>query len=817
MKQINLFREFLGGRINASIRQNLTAQWGSRINASIRQILPILTLLLLALTHLQAQSLKGKVLDNVKQPLPFATVSLNGTDLNALTDADGEFHIKDIPKGTYTVTVSYLGYISISEEIEFVRPEPRVRYYTLQEDALNLESVVVSGTRYERDRANNPVVVGVIDDKLFNATQSIAISEGLNFQSGVRVETNCQNCGFTQVRLNGLEGAYSQILINSRPVFSALNSVYGLDQIPTNIVERVEVVRSGGSALYGSNAIAGTINIITRDPVENNWQLGSNTALIDGDALDQTFTLNGSIVNEELTTGITFYGMSRNRDSYDANDDGFTELVDLENTILGAKAFLKPSDRSKITLDFSALEEYRRGGNRLDLAPHFTDITEELDHNTFFGGINYELWSRDSRNKISVYASTQSTQRDSYYGGLGGGRTAEDSTLALNAYGLTKDLAVVAGTQFNHYLRNNDVLTIGLENQYYDTRDEIQGYNRLIDQKVNTTGFFAQYEWKPSESFTALLGGRYDISNVDGIYTIGGIDRSADVSIGVFSPRATLLYKINENLRFRGGYARGFRAPQAFNEDLHISSVGGEPLFVILSDELDKETSDAFTASLNYTETKGLTQINLLVEGFLTQLRNPFTQVSTGSVLPNGSILEEVRNGEGATVSGINFEAGYSPSRQLAFQIGGTLQQTSYDETQVLFEPEDGTDNIVAVDEFVRNPNLYGYFTSYYNFSNDFRIDLTGTYTGSMIVPRVVGDDGFLNLIDTDPFFDVNLKGSYRFDISDDFKLELSSGVRNLFNSYQPEFDSGPERDSDFIYGPAAPRSVFISVKIGNL
>ena len=168
-----------------------------------------------------------------------------------------------------------------------------------------------------------------------------------------------------------------------------------------------------------------------------------------------------------------------------------------------------------------------------------------------------------------------------YYGGLGGGRTAEDSLLAINAYGVTDDIAIVAGVQFNHYFKNDNVLTIGVENQTYNTRDEIKGYNRLIDQQVNTTGFFAQYEWKPNDKFTALLGGRFDVSNVDGAYSIGGIDRTADVNVGVFSPRLTLLYKINDNLRFRGGYARGFRAPQAFNEDLHISSVGGDPLFVI--------------------------------------------------------------------------------------------------------------------------------------------------------------------------------------------------------------------------------------------
>ncbi len=787
-------------------------------NNFTRIIMSTFLLVISLVAYGQNATLSGKVSTAAGNPLGAATIALEGTNIGSTADENGKFTVESIPAGDYLVRVYFLGYLSVSETITFKAGQTVEKSFTLNEDALNMETVVVSGTRYERDRTNNPVVVNVVDNKLLKATQSIAISEGLNYQPGVRVETNCQNCGFTQVRLNGLEGAYSQILINSRPIFSALNSVYGLDQIPSNIVERVEVVRSGGSALYGSNAIGGTINIITREPVENTWEIRSNTAVIDGDANDQTFNMNGSIVNESLTSGVTFYGMSRKRDSYDANGDGFTELVDLENTVFGVRAFFKPGELSKISVDFSALEEYRRGGNRLDLAPHFTDITEELDHNTFFGGINYEQWSKDNRNKFSIYASTQRTDRGSYYGGLGGGRTAEDSLLAINAYGVTEDLAIVGGLQYNRYLGNNDVITIGVENQYYDTQDEIKGYNRLIDQRVNTTGFFAQYEWKPNEKLTALLGARYDISDVQGNYQVGQINNTADINIGVFSPRFTLLYKINDNLRFRGGYARGFRAPQAFNEDLHISSVGGEPLFVILSEGLDKETSNAYTGSFNYTRSTGLAQVNFLLEGFYTQLQNPFTQVSTGSVLPNGSIVEEVRNGEGATVSGINFEAGYSPSSKFAFQLGGTAQQTSYEETQVLFEPEGGSgEGIVAVDEFVRNPNLYGYFTTYYNFSEAFKVDLTGTYTGSMIVPRVVSETGFLDLFESDAFLDLNIKASYEFKVSDDFNLELSGGFKNIFNSYQPEFDSGPERDSDFIYGPMAPRSVFISVVIGNL
>ncbi|MEL6558029.1 MAG: TonB-dependent receptor [Bacteroidota bacterium] len=764
----------------------------------------------------QSGSVTGQVSD-ANGPMEFATVGLEGTTFGTTTDENGNFSIGNIPAGFYTLKASSAGFRTFSKNIEVKPGTPLTVEIQLAEDLLNLEEVVVSGTRYEYDRVSAPVVVNVLDNKILNATQSIAISEGLNFQPGVRVETNCQNCGFTQVRLNGLEGAYSQILINSRATFSALNSVYGLDQIPTNIVEQIEVVRGGGSALYGSNAIAGTINIITQDPVENTWEIRSNTALIDGDALDQTYTFNGSIVSESLNSGVTFYGMNRNRDSYDANGDGFTELVLLENNVLGAKAFLKPGERSKLSLDFSALNEYRRGGNRLDLAPHFTDITEELQHNTFFGSLNYDLWSKDDKNKVSIYASSQKTDRDSFYGGLGGGRTAEDSLLAISAYGLTEDRAIVAGTQYNRYLANDDVLTVGVESQNYDTRDEIQGYNRLIDQQVHTVGFFGQYEWKPSAKFTGLIGARYDVTDVTGNYQIGDINRSVDANIGVLSPRLTLMYKLNESIRLRGGYARGFRAPQAFNEDLHISSVGGEPLFVILSDNLDKETSNSYSGSVNITKEIGVAQTNLLIEGFYTQLQNPFTQVSTGSTLPNGSILEEVRNGEGATVAGVNFEVGYSPSSKFAFQLGGTAQQSNYDEAQVLFDPEDGSENILAVDEFVRTPNLYGFFTTNYNFTETFKLDVSGTYTGPMIVPRVVGDDGFLNLIDSESFFDANIKASYQFDIRDDFQLELSGGIKNIFNSYQPEFDSGPERDSDFIYGPAAPRSIFVSIKIGNL
>ena len=781
-------------------------------------------LLLLACSWLgtltgQKAALTGTI-NTGEGPLPFANVLLTGPELSrgTIADEEGSFTMTQLPEGSFTLTISRLGYQTTTQDITLQEGQTLSLAIILQEDRIDMDEVVVSATRYDIQRKEAPVVVNVLNERIFESTQSMILSESLSFQPGVRVEANCQNCGFTQVRLNGLEGGYAQILINSRPVYSALTSVYGLEQIPTSMIERVEVVRSGGSALYGSNAIAGTINIITKEPVSNRWEVGTNLALIDGTTSDNTINFNGSLVSEDLRSGVTFYGMKRDRDAFDANGDGFSELTLMENNTIGAKAYFRPSEYSKITLDVNAIQEYRRGGDRLELAPHFTDITEELDHNTFIGGLTYDQQSKDRRNNFSAYLSAQTTGRDSYYGGLGGGRTAQDSLTAINAYGTTNDLALVGGLQFSRQFASRDVLTVGLENQFSSVDDVIPGYNRLVDQTVNTIGAYGQYEWKPTADFTALLGLRFDQSTVDGRFDLGDLNRTAEVTANVLSPRLTLLYNLSENLQLRGGYARGFRAPQAFNEDLHISSVGGEPQFVLVSDGLDKETSDAFTASFDYTQTDGLQQLNVLLEGFYTLLNNPFTIVSTGSILENGSILEEVRNGVGAQVAGLNFEVNYSPSGLFLLAAGGTLQQANYREEQILFEPAPGNDQdpVVATDRFIRQPSSYGYFSGSFTPNESFGLDLTGIYTGPMLVPRVISESGLLDIIESVPFMELNLKASYHFDITDAFHLELSGGVQNMLNSFQPQFDRGPQRDSDFVYGPMRPRTFFVGIKIGD-
>ncbi len=756
-----------------------------------------------------AQQITGTILNPKNQIVENATISIEGTSISTFSGKDGKFSLT-ASGDNVNIIVRAVGYQPLRRTIsksEFKMPID----LKLSEDNLNLSEVVVSATRYGVERKKAPVIVNVLSPKLFNATQSVAMFETLSYQPGVRVENNCQNCGFSQVRLNGMEGAYSQILINSRPVFSALNSVYGLDQIPTSMIDRIEVVRSGGSALFGANAIAGTINIITKDPIENDWQIKSTNALVGGKSWENTVDFSTSYVDNDLMSGVTFYGMHRDREAYDANNDGFSEITNLRNTTFGTKAFLKPSEYSRLTADLSVLNEYRRGGDRLDLAPHFTDVTEQLRTNSLIGGLTYDQYSRDWKHKVSLYASAQKSGRESYYGGLGGSDDPQDSIIASNAYGDTDDLSFVTGAQYT-YTFDKDVFTAGVEFNLSETKDQIPGYQRLIDQKAKALGTYAQYEWNIVDGFKALLGARYDYTNIDGKYSLAGFNRTSDENFGTFSPRATILYDITSDLQFRGGYARGFRAPQAFNEDMHVTSIGGDQVFVLIGENLNTEYSDAYTGSFNYTKNFGNTQTNLLVEGFYTNISNPFTTVMTSE--GDGIIIEEMRNGVGSRVYGSNIELNVAPSSALSFQAGGTIQRSEYQEEQVLFEGATADEDVTSK-KYMRAPNAYGYLNTNWKAAPKFTVDMTGVYTGKMLVPHVQADESVI--IKTSPnFMELNLRLGYTFLVKKDYNIELFGGVQNIFNAYQKDFDTGATRDSDYVYGPTRPRTLTFGVKIGH-
>ena len=236
-----------------------------------------------AMTHAQNAkvsdaNITGHVIDAENgEHMPGCLVKILSTGLATVTDASGHYVFRDLKPGSYTLEVSSIGYVAARLDARAEAGRTVELNFEIRPDAFMLDQVVVTSSKSETRRRESPSLVNVVTGSALLGLGACSLADGLDFQPGVRVENDCQNCGFTQVRINGLDGHYSQILMNSRPVFSALTGVYGLEQIPANMIDRVEVMRGGGSALFGSSAVGGTINIITKDPMTNSakWPISS--------------------------------------------------------------------------------------------------------------------------------------------------------------------------------------------------------------------------------------------------------------------------------------------------------------------------------------------------------------------------------------------------------------------------------------------------------------------------------------------------------------------------------------------------------------
>ncbi|CAM1342829.1 TonB-dependent receptor [Tenacibaculum amylolyticum] len=740
------------------------------------------------------QTIKGKVTFN-NEPVPFVSVYIKDTSIGTTTNENGLYEINATAQKA-TIVFQSIGFKIVEKEIQLNTNNTITIDVSLEEDVLGLDQVVVSATRTHLNRKLAPVIVSVTDSKLLDATQSISLSEGLNFQPGLRMETNCQNCGFSQVRINGLDGAYSQILVDSRPIFSALNGVYGLDQIPANVIQRIEVVRGGGSALYGANAIAGTINIITKDPIENTFQVGQNVSLIKGDALDLATTLNGTVVNEEATAGLTYFGMYRNRNPYDYDGDSFTEITKLETQTFGFKGYLKPTETSRLTAEFNSISEFRRGGNKLSLQPFESDVAEQIDSDVLIGGLTYESVINDGKQHFSAYVSTSRSKNKNYYGG-GEDLIAQNGTVI--GFGNSRDETWVLGSQYAHrldsFLGGKGNFTGGIEFKYDKMKDEKPGFNAFVNQTLRTYGIYAQQEWTINKQWKVLGGLRADIHNL------------TDENI-ILNPRLNVLYFANENTRLRASYAKGFRAPQVFTEDLHAQIAAGEVLTVRVDRaNLVSETSHSFTASFDWNKNLSKGEIAFTLEAFYTKLVNPFILEQLNN------LIWEKRNGDNADVKGINIEAKYAPNEKWILQAGATIQEGKYNEP--VQWSDDPTISLENADNFFKSPNFYGNFVATYAPTKRFQNNISGVYTGSMYVPHLAGFITQDWLEKTQDFFELNLKSSYDFYL-DDHKhstIQISGGIQNLFDSYQQDFDQGADRDANYIYGPSRPRTFFIGLK----
>lgn len=784
------------------------------------RILILLSLPQIAFAQKQKERSDANIFGHVvccENHLPFVTVSIKGTTIGTLTDESGHYQLVNLPVGEHLLVASCVGYKTKEIPIITRKSQTWEINIELEQDILNLSEVIISHDRSEEKRVEAPIMVNTIPVQLFNNTQSQTLSEGLNFSPGLRLENNCQNCGFTQVRMNGMEGPYTQILINNRPIFSGLAGVYGLELIPANMIEKVEVVRGGGSALYGSNAIAGTINIILKEPGANTYEAGTNYGLIGpglsgsgGVAPDYSVNINTSMVSEDDKAGIALYGFSRQREMFDANNDGFSEIPLMNNLTLGTRFFHDLGNRGQMSVDFFTIKEQREGGNNHHLPLHERDVSEAVRHDLKTGALTYEQYFRQY-DLLSIFASGQFLNRDSYYG----------ANKSLNDYGNSKDRTFSTGAHYKALLGNSSVVA-GIDNTCGFLIDTKLGYpdlnnaviindtiveiphteNTIIaDQSSIITGIFAQYELKLAKAKIAL-GGRFDN------YKVKDHTKNEDPKTGnVVSPRISLMYEIFEELKARISYSKGFRAPQIFDEDLHIETSGSRKVINENAPDLKQETSNSAMISLDYNGMTGTMYTGFLVEAFYTRLLHPFVN-DIGIPDDEGIVIYTRRNSEdGAVVKGINMEFKIKSSEALSLTSGFTIQSSKYDIAQEFEERN-----------FLRTPNQYGYFIFDVNFSENTSLSTTGNYTGSMLAPyfgtETDPDEGELRK--TEDFTDLGLKLSQKFKLNA-ISMEIYGGIKNAFNAYQSDFDKGINRDPAYIYGPISPRTIYIGLKIGNL
>lgn len=763
----------------------------------------IISNILILLFPLSLSAQTGSITGFVKKDghaLEFVTIKLKDQTLGAITNHQGKYTISEIPYGNYTVLATFIGFEKQEKTISINAQSPTAEIdFDLKESNLTLEQVVVTGTRTYKRQTQSPVIVNIIDSKTLENVQACNLSEGLKFQPGLRVETDCQTCNYTQLRMNGLAGGYSQILINGRPIFSPLTGLYGMEQIPANMIDRIEVVRGGGSALYGSSAIGGTVNVITKLPKESSYDVNFTHQNINGKATDNILSGNATVLTHKGNAGASFFVNKREREYYDDNDDNFSELPKLKNNSFGSNFFFLPADNQKLEISLSSLYEYRYGGEMVDKPAHLAAQSEERAHNVLIGSADYQINFNNNNSSFIGYVSGQKTDRTHYTGVIPDDSAGLRTHLANPPYGTSLVTTYQGGGQINHrfkkFLMGENVITGGAEYVEDKVLDEIKPYNYKIDQITQNLGIFLQSDWEITPSLNLLTGIRADKHNL--------LDNF------IFSPRASILYKLKKTTQFRFTWGTGFRAPQAFDTDLHIAFSGGGISRIQLSPNLKEERSNSLSASINYDKATENYIVGFTLEGFHTRLNDAFYQHPLGEDA-FGEVFEK-RNGKGAVVQGTTLELRGNYNKKVQLETGVTIQSSQFEEAVKY------SDVLPAKRKFLRTPDLYGFSTLTFTPNKKINASMNLVYTGEMDLVHMAGAPGQAEdeFVTSEAFTEMSFKVGYTFGLKRlDSGLELFGGVKNIFNAYQKKFDKGKNRDSNFVYGPAAPRTIFIGLRL---
>jgi len=737
---------------------------------------------------IETGKIQGKVFDyKTNEPLPGVNVMILNTTLGSSTNPTGEYQIENIPLGAVTIITSYIGYKSERRSIVIEKDKISTIDFKLHAGILESSTIVITGTSTPYLYENSPVKTEVVPAMLIEQMQACNLAEALSLQTGVRIENDCQNCNFTQVRILGFDGKYSQLLIDGDPVVSTLAGVYALEQFPEEMIGQIEIVKGGGSALYGGGAMAGTVNIRTKQPNMNRSRASYTTQLLDG-RMDHRIGVMAELISDDGRTGAYIYGSARQRDYYDHNDDGFSELGFLKHESIGMSWYFRPSNQTELQASFHRIHERRRGGNDFGRPEHEADIAEALTHSRWGGKLRLVQQLSSGWNYQTFY-SFSLLDRDSYYGGLGG-NTAADSIDALNYYGQTKNRTHTVGIQTTYSLGKHN-FTAGA--QYYsDLLDDksVKNPTYYINNTYTNKGFYFQDDFT---LFNNLLN-----------FVIGArVDKHSEISEPVYSPRVNAKYELLSGLNLRLGYSTGFKAPQTFDEDLHIESLGGNQRVVRNAQNLQPEKSHTVSGGIQY---EGFWVDKAILIGmtlFHSRLNDAFTEVENPD--PSSDLILWQRiNSDGASVSGLEADLGVKPTYNTELRLGLTYQNSKYDSRQEVFEG-------ILSDKFLRTPDMYGHLRFSYTLHENLNLFSSASYTGTMLVPNEATGE----IVETtDVFLELDAGLTWTLPFIKSFKPKLSLGVKNMTDAYQDDLQKGVDRDPAYVYGPQLPRRFYAGLDV---
>lgn len=658
-----------------------------------RLIISMLCIALISAVKSQSASITGLVRD-ANGALPYVNVAVDAEGKGASTDAHGRFRITGLEPGEHRLRISYLGYSELKRTVRLAPGEQLdMGDLVLEPKASQLEEVVITGTMREVSRSSSPVPVEVITPALFRRDPAPALFDAVGMVNGVRPQINCSVCNTGDIHINGMEGPYTMILIDGMPIVSGLSTVYGLSGIPISLVERVEVVKGPGSALYGSEAMGGIVNVITKDPAL------APRASADLMATSwQEYNLDlGIRAGSGKVQGLTGLSMYQYDTPFDKNGDGFTDVTLQKRVSLFQKVSLRRPERRVASIAGRYVHEDRWGGE-MDWTPAYAGT--DLIYGESIATRRWELigqYQLPVSERIIAQVSFNRHEQDSWYGITP--YNANQQVFFSQLYWSRRFAArheLLAGVAYRYTFYNDNT---------FATRIGEEPNTRDAPMRQPLPGVFIQDEWSVTDLHTLLLGLRLDNDEHHGL---------------VRSPRLAWKYAPSGRFAVRASFGTGYRVVNLFTEE-HAALTGSRT--VRITEELEPERS--WNTTLNVIRRWPGESSFFSVDASLFHTRFSNRIVPDYDSDP-ALILYSNLDGYGVS-QGVSINVEARPLPALKFLAGATWME--------VYNVDHGVEQ-----QQVFAPTWSGTFSTSYDLPKGTTLDLTGQWYGPMRLPTLPND-----------------------------------------------------------------------------